>query len=233
MSGRPWTEYELDFVRNTYGRFSADEIGQEIDRSQRAVYQAAFKLGVASRNLTKDARAKLNQQIRRRLAQGWSDAEIAAEAKCSRRWIQDIRRAMGLPASGRNERYRRRVAENTRKQVQAAGVKSLADVRAESFRRFAAEQGWPRDLRPRHVQILNILHQHGPKTRRDLADLMGLDWHGSRASLKSCDSEGSYLAHLMARGLVVSLGKLAKGKGKGHSRCVYTLPLHIRPQKQG
>jgi hypothetical protein len=75
--------------------------------------------------------------------------------------------------------------------------------------------------------MLNAMWDNGPMTRRELADAIGMPWKGSRKSLVSNDPEGSYLAHLIARGLVVSLGRIKKGKGRGHSCQVYSLPLWI------
>ena len=90
--------------------------------------------------------------------------------------------------------------------------------------------GLPSDLRPRAVAILNALYDRGPMTRRELADVIGMPWKGSRKSLASNDPEGSYLAHLAARGLVraVKRGNRVTGRGRGHSTNVYMIPLTIK-----
>jgi hypothetical protein len=134
---------------------------------------------------------------------------------------------LGLPSNRGGERYRDRVRQKTREQLRKAGVESLANVRTKAFQDWAESCGWPRNLRPRHVEILNLLWEKGPQTRREIAAAIGMPWKGSRKSLVSNDPEGSYLAHLMRRGLVVCLGRLVKGKGKGGSVCVYSLLLTV------
>jgi DNA-binding IclR family transcriptional regulator len=94
-----------------------------------------------------------------------------------------------------------------------------------AYKAFAKESGWPDDLRPRAVQILNLLASHGmPLTRKQIAEKIGMPWKGSRKSLHSNDKEGSYLANLQARGLVIKLGKIANTNcGRGSGVSLYTL----------
>lgn len=160
---------------------------------------------------------------------GWSDAEIAAEWGCERHTIGDIRKRLGLPSNAFSEHFRRRVAAKTAQQCRAAGVPSLGALRVKVFRDRARRAGWPEDLRPRAVQILNALWDHGPMTRPELAAVIGMPWKGSRKSLVSNDPEGSYLAHLAKRGLVQVLkrGRKVTGKGRGASLDVYTLPFTV------
>lgn len=104
----------------------------------------------------------------------------------------------------------------------------MAEVRRLAFNQFAERHGWPSDLRPRAVQILDLLYQYGPKTRRQIVEATGMPWLGSRKSLHSNDPEGSYLAHLVARGLVVRSIKVVKGRGKGGSCDLYSIAPHVR-----
>jgi hypothetical protein len=64
-------------------------------------------------------------------------------------------------------------------------------------------------------------------TRPQIAEAVGMPWKGSRASLRSNDPEGSYLAHLIARGLVVDLGRLVKEGGQGRNRHLYSLAIDV------
>lgn len=228
---RVWTEREINSLRAEWGRFTAAEIGEPFDRPAWQVYAAARRLGLCGKVRSSAERESLKQLIRRRHAEGWQDGEIAREAGCSREWTGDVRRGLGLPSNKDNERHRARVAAKTREQLAAAGVNSLAELRVQGFRRFAEESGWPADLGPRYVQILNLLHWHGPQTKRQLSDRMGLVWKGSRNSLKSNDTNGSYLAHLVARGLVVNLGRCVYNGRQGGNTCLYSLPLHVMPAK--
>jgi hypothetical protein len=146
---------------------------------------------------------------------------------CDRHTAAGHRRAAGLASNRLHPRQRARVAEKTREQCRAAGVRSLAEVRVLAFRVFAAGSGWPADLKPRHVHILDALEAMGPMTRPEIAAAVGMPWKGSRASLKCKYGRGSYLADLIAAGLVVSLGKIAggPGKGKGGAMQVYSLAM--------
>jgi hypothetical protein len=156
---------------------------------------------------------------------GWSDDEIRKGWKCDRHAVRCYRRNMGLPHNRFSAHVRERVAERTRKQAKAAGVRNLAEVRSLAFRKYAKRYGWPEDLRPREVHILNAILKHGPMTRQQMCETIGLRWNGSRRSLRCKYGRGSYVANLLYRGLLVSLGKIVKGRGRGSSRQLYTIPL--------
>lgn len=183
---------------------------------------------------TPQQREQLKAFIREKHSLGWPDAEIARvfQPKTSREWISEVRRSMGLPCNALSEYRINKIREKTKEQIEKAGVKSLANIRTLAFREYARRNGWPEDLRPRAVQILNVLYQRGPMTRREIADAIGMPWKGSRKSLVSNDPEGSYLANLAKRGLVIVLHRARKihGQGKGRSLNVYALPLHVERQ---
>lgn len=178
-------------------------------------------------NFTRDF---LESFIRLKHAEGWSDAEIARVTMCDRHRIGELRRGLRLPSNKDNERHRNRVRRKTERQLEREGVPTLAALRSKVFHERARAAGWPDDLRPRAVQILNVLWEKGPRTRRQLCDDIGMPWKGSRKSLVSNDPEGSYLAHLVARGLVVILPRAHRvtGKGRGRSQNLYSLPLFIQ-----
>lgn len=160
-------------------------------------------------------------------AEGWTDAEIADETKVTRRYVSFLRKEMGLPANNLSQRRIDRVKAKTRQQVQAAGCGSLAEVRAKRFQQFAVDHGWPADLRIRGVQILELLLIEPALTRREISDRLGLTWKGARESLNSNDPEGSYLANLAARGLVIKSprvpsGETGKRKRQGKTVCYYS-----------
>lgn len=226
---RYWKPWQQAFVAAHYRRARTATIAACLGKSPHAVYLTANRLGLSEKQSTpiRDQHAEFMRLHRL----GWSDAEVAAALGVTREGVTEYRSRQKppLPANGRNERYRRRVAENTKRQCQEAGVASLAEVRVLAFRDFAKRNGWPEDLRPRAVQILNLLYDNGPMTRRQIVAAAGMRWRGSRPSLCSNDPEGSYLANLIARGLVVSLGRIGTvhGKGKGRSVQVYAVPPHV------
>ncbi len=223
---RLYSAEEVDVVRKLYGSMPAADIAAKLGRTVSSVYQVADRLGVCTRQVPLLTPAT-ERIIRDGHAKGWTDTTIGEQLGLDRRTLCDLRQRLGLPSNALSDWRRKRVAAKTREQLEAAGLDNLAQLRAKTFRERAREAGWPEDLRPRAVQILNALWDNGPMSRREIADAIGMPWKGSRKSLVSNDPEGSYLAHLMARGLVVSLGRVRKGKGKGHSTQLYTLPLWI------
>jgi hypothetical protein len=139
--------------------------------------------------------------------------------------VSHHRQALGLPSNATHPRRRARVAERTRRQVAEAGVASLAEVRVLAFRKFAVLSGWPGDLTPRQVLILEALDARGPLTRPEIAEAIGMPWKGSRKSLVGNVPGGSYLAHLIRRGLVTNLGRIVRQSGQGRSIHLYTLAI--------
>lgn len=207
----------------------ATEVARELGEPVWRIYNVRDRLGL-TRKLPSFG-DDFKRYLRAKHAEGWSDAEIASGWGCERHTIGDWRKRLGLAdnklSAHRIDRVRRKTAEQLRK----AGLPSLAALRRAVFRERARREGWPEDLRPRAVQMLNALWEHGPMTRRQLAEVIGMPWLGSRKSLVSNDPEGSYLAHLQARGLVVRLGRIVRGGGKCKNVYLYSLPMTIERRK--
>lgn len=218
-----WTPAELATVRASSA--SPAVLAATLGRSLQAVYLAKSKMGLTRRQLPRGP--VFIRFLRAKHVAGWSDAEIAKAYGGDRHTVIRYRRKLGLPHNAYSEHRRQCVAEKTKQQLVAAGLPSIGHLRVQAFRKRARAAGWPEDLRPRAVQILNALWDRGPMTRRELVDVCGMPWKGSRKSLHSNDAEGSYLAHLMRRGLVVCMGRVNRERGKGKSTCVYSLPLWI------
>jgi hypothetical protein len=230
-----WTEKERQVIRDMYGQEPAAAIAAVLGRPVKQVYDAACTMGLAyTRRTTQDHR----DHIRRRNAEGATDAEIAIEIDFSRNIVSRIRREMGLASNGdpRLPAMRSRVSVGVQRQLLRLGVKSMSELKKLGYRRFARDSGWPEDLRPRSVQILNLLAQAGtPLSRLQIAGGIGARTefgkaHAARKLLHSNDPEGGYLAHLTARGLVTTLWHVAKAHGqvKSRSRNLYTLgPLAL------
>ena len=231
---RRWSEADKQFAVEQRGKLKACEIGAQLGRTTRSIYQLWNKLDVCVRR--RDGRP-LQQFIREKHPLGWSDAEVAAawnaanpNETVSREWVTEVRRdKCGLSHNAYSQHRRQKVAAKTREQIAAAGVNSLAEVRRLAFNKFATRHGWPADLRPRAIQILDLLYQKGPHNRRQICEAIGMPWKGTRKSLCSNDPEGSYLAHLIARGLVVASKRAHKvhGQGKGKSCDVYAIAPHV------
>lgn len=149
---------------------------------------------------------------------------------CDRKCVGRRRNDLGLPRiCGRKgdkwpKQLRTRFKASVKSWLAKHDVNTLAELRVKKFREFAAESGWPTDLPVRCVMILNLLAGHGvPMHRRQICEGIGLTWHGSRRSMKCKGEHGSYLAILVARDLVVRLGRVIVTRGKGKSVYLYTL----------
>lgn len=216
-----WTAEERAFLREVYGRTTAAVIAWAVDHSVSSVEQQAKILGLTRPRMAPEVR----ERIRQLHGRGLTDAAIARELGMDRRAVTTVRaKRLGLPASAAGILEARR--QGVRTQRKTLGIRSAGQLRGLSFRRYAVEQGWPEDLRPRAVQILNVLAARGvPMTRPELAEAIGMPWKGSRKSLTSNDPEGSYLAHLAARGLVQVLPRAVtvSGQGRGRSLNLYYL----------
>ena len=226
---RPWTRAEETLLRRAYRRRTGRSIAAELGRPVHAVRQKASALGLAVPQRFRQP--GFIAFLRARNAAGWSDTEIAAGWGCDRHAVTRARRRLGLPSNAHSERVRAKIRQAAAAQCRREGVANLGALRREIYRRRARAAGWPEDLRWRSVQMLNALWDHGPMTRRQFAEAIGMPWKGSRASLSSNDPEGSYLAHLMARGLVVTLGPIFPSRsahGTPTRVHVYSLPLGIQ-----
>lgn len=228
MPGYPWKASDDVFLRKHFGKLTAAEIGKAINRSTGSVYQRASNLGLIQK------RDPVEQKRRRDLVakhakQGLSDSEVAAIVGIERRTVGDIRTKLGIPANGRSERFRKRVAAKTREQCAKAGVKNLAELKSEKVRELARKYGWPEYLSLRSIQIAEVLYRRGPMTRRQIAEAVGLPWK-DRGTFKNRHVRGhSYMSELMQSGIVVKLDRAIKGKGKGKSCGLYMIALGVEP----
>lgn len=224
---RFWTDAERAIVREHYRAKGAPAVARMLRRTTKAVHQEARTLGLC---IPQRFRAPdMVAFVRSKNGAGWSDSEIAEARRCDRHAVSHLRKSLGLPSNARGERFKAKIRDGTRRQCSEWGVPNLAALRGKVFRDRAREAGWPEDLRLRAVQMLNVLWERGPQTRRQLCDAIGMKWLGSRKSLVSNDPGGTYLTYLIKRGLVISLGRIGTvhGKGKGRSVQVYSLPLFI------
>lgn len=216
VNGKPWTKRELAIVRRNYHRVPARDLSARLNRSITSIRQAAFKVGRTRRKVSTKG---LDDFVRTKHAAGWCDPHIASawtkrfsrdRLPLDRHTVAKARSRFGLGAQHHScPLCLERTRQTTKRQCREAGVKNMAEIRALAFRHYARRYGWPEDLRPRAVQILNALARKGPMTKNELAAAIGARWQNvpSRKVLVSNDPEGSYLAHLIRRGLVVTLGR--------------------------
>lgn len=232
MGRRAWTDAERDELRRRYVAEGAAALARVLGRTVKAVHQEAKKLGLERQPRWPQA---VLDQVRAQNARGLTDAAIARAlpdvfrpGRAGSDQVKAIRQRLGRPLVPDREGKRRAVQV----QYQRLGVRTAGELRAVSYRRYARENGWPEDLRPREVQVLNALAARGvPMTKPELAAAIGMPTSeafrsGKRRVLLSGNGPGgTYTASLSRRGLIVSLGRLATvaGRGRGRSRCLYAL----------
>ncbi len=144
---RRWSEADKQFAIEQRGTLTAEQIATHLGRPKTTVYQLWNRLNLCERR--RDGRP-LQAFIREKHPLGWSDAEIAAawnaanpSEAVSREWVCEVRRdKCGLPHNAYSDHRRQKVAAKTRKQIAAAGVNSLAEVRRLAFNNFATRHGW-------------------------------------------------------------------------------------------
>lgn len=211
MSGRPWTDIERQRIRTEYGTRPATDLARELGRPLSSVYQMANKLGrVQRRNCASDQ--QIIDALRELNPQGYSDTEIMGileerlDLGVDRHRVGDLRRKIGLPMNKVTDRLRERVRQNTRKQLAKAGKATLAQVRVDRWNEWKRELGWPEELTVRAVHALEMFRQHGPLTRVQLCQLMGVS-PIARTAPKSNAPGGTVLAELQRAGLISRVRK--------------------------
>jgi hypothetical protein len=239
-----WTPAEEARLRELAHTMPWREVAAAMGLSLTTIWPRACKL-----KLTKGLKGPIYKQLgltaflKEEHAAGWCDTEIAAEwnrrhpqVPISRSCISERRRNLGLPDNLLHQRRRRRVANKTREQLRNAGLKSLAEVRAKAFADFAAKQGWTGfKLRPRAVQVLNVLYDRGPHTRRQICEVLGLRWKSARhnglsanGGRKHPDRRGTYLSELVEAGLVVRLDRAVRTGRPGGNVSLYAVAPDVK-----
>jgi len=145
--------------------------------------------------------AKLN-------AEGKTDTEIARLVGLNRCYVQRVRsRRLGLPVAAGVREAQRRVGLG--QGVRGRGWAKILAGR-QGRRREAAASGWPQGLLLTETRILDALALHGPMTRKEIADAIGLPWTNSINVFHAGNAPGgNYLRHLVKTGLVVRLCPIA------------------------
>lgn len=237
---RFWTPAEDARLRELYPTHTADGCAAALGRPVRAVYHRARKIGldkhphwpagVVERARQLNAEGHPDRVIAERMADVFGAGQKAVYA------VKNLRQTHGWPHHYDLEGKRRAVA----RQRKTLGVRNGGELRALAYRRYAARCGWPDDLPPRAVQILNVLATKGPKTGAQLAAALGVrtkrnSVHGGPVHLPCsansalCRGHGTYTGLLIARGLIVGLrrsGGLGSGKGGARRPNLYTLTPH-------
>lgn len=161
--------------------------------------------------------------VRRLNAEGLPDTDIAGRLGVERHTASKHRKAMGLPSHEKGRVWRERIVAASAAQCRRAGVRSMGELRSAVFAARAVRAGWPADMPPAAVKILDALADHGPMTRPEVATATATRWLGSRKTFKAKLPGGSYFAYLVSRGYVVDLGRVARNGGRGGNSHLYSL----------
>lgn len=236
MNGQPWLPAEeLLLIAGYEDGMQPAAIAELCRHSLAAVYQKKCILGFPRRypRHTKSVIAKAKRLFR----QGLPDRVIAERLGLSHDQAKHLRSTYCSPRCNPDVDAKRR---GVAKQLKTLGLTSPTQLRSRAYRLFAIANGWPDDLRPREVQILNVLARSGvPMTALEIATAIGANTStthrtGSRRLILCGNGPGgTYTASLMRRGLVIGLanaGPACKttGKGCGQRKHLYTLgPLAL------
>lgn len=221
---KKWSDEDLDKLKVLYPTMTARELAPIFGCSVYSVRTAAYynvPRKCPRHVITEEVLAK----IRELNQSGHSDTEISQFMQICRKTATRLRKKLGLPSNAKSTRFLTRIAHATAKTCEEKGYSSLADMRSQLIQARCDASGWAKNLRPRHVQILNLLAAKGPMTRKEITEGIGLNWLGGSRSLKSSDPEGCYIGHLIKRRLLVNLGRISKGVGSGRSVSVYSVTL--------
>ena len=230
MKKHRYTADEIALVRSLYPAANAVQIAKRIHGTGRAVSSIRnliFRLRL--RKWPRIAKT-VKDSVRRLHRQDFTDTQIAKRLMLDRRSVTRIRsQVLGLSAN--QEAIHAAKVRGLATQRRTLGINNSGELRSLSFCRFAKDNGWPEDLKPREVQILNLLAAAGiPLTNLEIADKIGMrtdiiGGNGSLSLLKCRGPGGTYAARLCQRGLVSVLKKKATvhGEGKGRSRDLYQL----------
>ncbi len=225
---RPWTAEEREIVRRDYLTMPAAQLAAKLGRPQGSVHQQAAILGVARKRIPINnlliwwAGARVRDGFCNRcLARVWS-AKFPGCAPLARCTFRRMRRERGWPESigqACSECHAGQRAVDAQKKT--LGIRHGGDLRAMAYRKFAGENGWPEELRPREVQILNALAARGVSmTMLELATAIGMrtdrrDAHHAHVLLSGNGPGGTYTASLARGGYLI---RHVRGTG-GHRGC--------------
>lgn len=154
-------------------------------------------------------------------AQGWSDRDIAKQMKCSATRVRERRLVLNLPSNAHNDRHTRKVWARRQKTLKKDGVETLSELIALSRRLRAAAAGWPSETGKREVEILNLLDRVGPKSKTEIANLLGVKHLRSGGEFR----RRSYLRSMVRAGLINVRKELSS---YGPARNLYSVAPNAR-----
>lgn len=225
MNGTLVTAEDRNFVRLNYGSMTAGEIAAAIGRPKSTIWRIAQQLGVRKCHRHPE---ELVGKIAHLHAEGLNDHEIARSLTLTRDQVKAVRAdRLKLPNNCVGEKRRECGRRAVATQLARFGVANMGELRSLMHARFAQANGWPAELPPRAVQILNVLAAEGPQTAKALAEKLllpaktrahriPLRW--SSGTGKARGKGGTYTAYLIRLGLVISMQRHTPTGPRGKCR---------------
>lgn len=212
----PWADHNGPLRRWWAEGVGAPGIARRLGRTAQQVWRQAYKLGLPRHNQWLRPTPEQEAMLAAVAADGRCDRCCADTLGCNRVTAKRVRQRLGLPpGAGRSCACQRLRGEARVREQIARGE----HPRTLGYARQAQARGWPVGLSPKHLDVLDVLYERGPHTRRGVAESLGLPWRG-RATLSSTGPGGNYLADLVGWGLVVRLPR----QREGH---LYMIPLGV------
>lgn len=232
---RFWTNEENELLINNYRR-GAEYCATMLDRSVKAVYAQASKLGLSvDRHIVSDE--DLITEIKSLHKLGYSDQAICKAVvekfglSVDRHRVSKLRRSIGLDSGKTSEFQRANVSKKTKEQLKAHGLKSLADYRVNNWNKWKRDLGWPESLTVRAVQALEVFWSLGPGvpiTRLQLCAAMGFV-PKKRTDPPSNAKGGTVMAELARAGFIGIVRKGVPGKFNNKPQSFYYLKHGVAP----
>lgn len=199
--GRPWTDDDDAMLARLYPVVGAEESAVRMGRRPREVRYRVVKLGLHGRSRRDCALEVSDETILGLYLQGMTDRQIADALGVTIDCVWRRRTRFGLPKNGRAD--------------WGAMNRSIRRRREE----FALRSGWPTDLLPRQVQVLNLMASIGvPITTAQISEMIGL----------RCRSLRIHIRNLCDRNLAVRVGTLVEKAGRGIMRSNPTYTLGVK-----
>ena len=236
MSGRPWTQEEINLVLKKYGKISIGRLARQVNRTAGAVYQLAAIRG--KRLLLPKGwwHGELEQLVTVEAAKGSLDSDIAKawnaahpDKTTDRRYISELRRRLDISYDQQQVTLKLRQQAGYARQCQTLKVQSIKDLSRRARRRVVISRGWPTDCTRSECDVLDVLEPRVRMTRRQIAEALGRGDRPQRRMFANGRNGVSSLLNLCRRGWVVrSLGRPVSGHGKGRSYATYSLAQRAR-----
>lgn len=196
---RPFSSSELAAVVARYPDEGAIALAEEFGRKRGDIVSVAGRLGVHC-NLVRRWTAELDSKLAELVLTKRTYVQIAALIDRTPTAVGKRVQTLGLCAY-RLDREKRRVEARLLQRPDRGGARS----RWAKERIALGEHGWPPDLNPKEVLILETLRVRGPMSRRNLSLAIGESPRLSKKHTLRTHSGMSVMTRVQARSLVARL----------------------------